>query len=229
MKYGLLIIGFLFSLIGHASLNELGTLRAPFALAPLPYSYDALNPTIDTETMKLHHGKHHQGYVDKLNSELKDDSKNLFEIFQNISNFSKAVRDNAGGHWNHSFYWKVMTPKKDQQKLPRELKRLIESDFKSFKKFQEEFETAGKSQFGSGWVWLILNEKGKLQITSTANQDNPLMSDIEVKGYPILGIDIWEHAYYLNYQNKRDQYLKSVWNVINWQEVLENYKEAKKM
>lgn len=205
---------------------------AAFSLPKLDYAYDALNPAIDTQTMKTHHTKHHQAYVDKLNEEAEKapelKTKSLEEIMANISAYSPAVRNNAGGHWNHSFFWKIMAPKKQTGNMSPELRRALESTFGSVDNFRMEFEKAGVGQFGSGWVWLIVDGSGKLQITTTPNQDNPLMNDAKTKGTPIIGNDLWEHAYYLKYQNKRGDYLKSWWQIVNWDQVSKNYAAAQK-
>lgn len=200
-----------------------------FSVAALPYAYDALEPFIDAKTMEIHHGKHHQAYVDNLNKEvantpaLKDVS--LEDIVEDVSKFSTAVRNNAGGHWNHSFFWQIMAPKDKTGTPSADLAAAINASFGSMDEFKTAFEKAGTSRFGSGWVWLIVRD-GKLEITSTPNQDNPLMDDAPVKGTPILGNDVWEHAYYLLYQNKRGDYLKNWWSVVNWDQVSAHYAAA---
>lgn len=201
----------------------------PFTLPPLPYKVSALEKAIDAQTMTLHHDKHHQAYIDKLNGEVANDSKlagkSLDDIIANISKYNMTVRNNAGGHWNHTFFWDIMSPK--QTTLSEDLAHAIEAKFGSLDDFKKKFEEAGTKQFGSGWAWLIVNKKGELEITSTPNQDNPLMDDAKVKGTPILGNDVWEHAYYLRYQNKRADYLKAWWSVVNWTKVSELYTAAK--
>lgn len=204
--------------------------KGPFALPELGYAYNALEPSIDAKTMEIHLTKHHQAYIDKLNTEVANTAplqgKSIEDIVTNISKYNKAVRNNAGGHWNHSFFWRLMGPEDQRGEPSPELKAAIEKKFGSIDKFKEEFEKAGVGQFGSGWAWLIKNSKGELEITSTPNQDNPLMDDAKVKGTPILGNDVWEHAYYLKYQNKRADYLKNWWKVVNWKHVSENFAKA---
>jgi Fe-Mn family superoxide dismutase len=184
-----------------------------FTLPALPYATDALAPAIDAKTMEIHHGKHHQAYIDKLNAEVEKDSKlkgkSLGDIITSISSYGPAVRNNAGGHWNHSFFWGIMAPAAQSGTPSPELTTAINESFGSLDKFKTAFEKAGADRFGSGWVWLIVNANGKLEIVSTPNQDNPLMDDAVVKGTPILGNDVWEHAYYLTYQNKRVDYLNA--------------------
>jgi Fe-Mn family superoxide dismutase len=188
-----------------------------FTLPPLPYGYDALEPTIDAETMTLHHTKHHQAYVDKLNEGVGEDGlegQSLEQILAGISGRSKKVRNNGGGHWNHSFFWETMAPGGSQPS--GRILDAINSTFGGFDQFKTKFNEAGVGQFGSGWVWLVAAPGRGLQITSTPNQDNPLMDDAPVKGTPILGNDVWEHAYYLKYNNRRPEYLGAWWNVVNW-------------
>lgn len=192
-----------------------------FELPKLDYAYDALEPHIDARTMEIHHSKHHNAYVTKLNGAVEGtDAANLSieDICKNISKYSGAVRNNGGGHYNHSLFWKVMAPGKGGTPTGA-IGDAINSAFGSFDAFKEEFANAAATRFGSGWAWLIKNGDGKLQVTSTPNQDNPLMDIAEVKGTPLLGIDVWEHAYYLNYQNRRPDYVAAFWNVINWDEV----------
>jgi len=191
-----------------------------FTLPKLDYAYDALESNIDARTMEIHHTKHHQGYVNKLNDAIKGtnlEGKSIEEILSNVSSASTAVRNNGGGHYNHSLFWKVMSP--DGGGEPEgALKDAINDAFGSFEKFKDEFANAAATRFGSGWAWLIKTDNG-LAITSTPNQDNPLMDIAEVKGTPILGLDVWEHAYYLHYQNRRPDYINAFFNVINWEEV----------
>jgi Fe-Mn family superoxide dismutase len=190
-----------------------------FTVPDLPYGYDALAPVIDKETMQLHHDKHHVAYVDKLNAAVKDtpalQGKTLEQIFADITKYEPVVRNNAGGHYNHSLYWRLMAPVGKGGKASPELLAQITKDFGSLEKFEATFVEAGTKQFGSGWVWLIWTGD-KLVVASTPNQDNPLMADAKVKGTPILANDLWEHAYYLTYRNKRDEYLKNWWKVVNW-------------
>lgn len=199
-----------------------------FTLPALPYAPDALEPHIDKQTMEIHHGKHHQAYVDNLNKAIagtEHEKKSLEELVANAGKISPAVRNNGGGHWNHSFFWELLSAKGG--KPSGKLADAINSTFGSLEALQEKVSTAGATRFGSGWAWLIVKD-GKLEVTSTPNQDNPLMDVAEVKGTPILGIDVWEHAYYLKYQNKRPDYLKAIWNVINWGKVAANYAAAVK-
>ncbi|HEX8442181.1 MAG TPA: superoxide dismutase [Allosphingosinicella sp.] len=193
-----------------------------FTLPPLHYGYDALEPTIDAQTMTLHHTKHHQAYVDKLNEGVAEEGlegQSLEQILGGISRRSKKVRNNGGGHWNHSFFWETMTPGGSQPS--GQVLEAINSTFGGFDSFKKKFAEAGVGQFGSGWVWLVATGGGSLQITSTPNQDNPLMDDAPVKGTPILGNDVWEHAYYLKYNNRRSDYLNAWWDVVNWAAVNE--------
>ena len=198
-----------------------------FTLPALPYSFDALEPTIDKETMQIHHDKHHQAYIDNLNKAIagtENENKTLEELLANAGTISPAVRNNGGGHWNHGFFWEILSP--DGGGVPEgKLATAIDDAFGSFDEMKEKFNTAGTTRFGSGWVWLgVLN--GKLAICSTPNQDNPLMDVAECKCKPILGCDVWEHAYYLKYQNKRPDYLKAFWNVVNWKKVAEHFGKA---
>ena len=200
-----------------------------FTLPALPYAHEALEPHIDALTMQIHHGKHHQAYVDNLNKAIagtEHENKSLEELVANAGKISPAVRNNGGGHWNHSFFWEILGPNAGGAPSG-ELAEAINSTFGSFDEFKTKFGAAGATRFGSGWAWLIVKD-GKLEVTSTPNQDNPLMDVAEVKGTPILGVDVWEHAYYLKYQNKRPDYLAAIWNVINWSKVAEHYAAAKK-
>ena len=201
-----------------------------FELPALPYDAKALEPVIDAKTMETHHGKHHKAYVDNLNKQIESTpelaGKSLEDIVRDVSKYSMAVRNNGGGHWNHSFFWQLMAPKDKTGKPSAELEKAITETFGSMYAFKEEFEKAGVGRFGSGWAWLIVKDDGKLAVTSTPNQDNPLMDIAEVKGKPVLGNDVWEHAYYLNYQNRRADYLKAWWEVVNWEQVSKNYAAA---
>ena len=195
-----------------------------FTLPPLPYAYDALEPSIDAQTMHIHHDKHHQAYVDNLNKALAGtgyENKSLDEIVANAGKISPAVRNNGGGHWNHSFFWEILAPNAGGQPSGK-VADAINQAFGSFDAFKEKFNAAGATRFGSGWAWLIAKD-GKLEVTSTPNQDNPLMDVAEVKGTPLLGVDVWEHAYYLKYQNRRAEYLNAFWNVVNWDKVNEHF------
>ncbi len=198
-----------------------------FELPKLPYEYTALEPHIDARTMEIHHTKHHNAYVTNLNKAIEGTplaSQSIEEILKGISKASAAVRNNGGGHFNHSLFWKVMKP--GGGGLPTgDLAAAINRDFGSFDTFKEQFNNAGATRFGSGWAWLLVHD-GKLVVTSSPNQDNPLMDIAEVKGTPILGLDVWEHAYYLHYQNRRPDYIGAFWNVVNWDEVAANLKKA---
>jgi superoxide dismutase, Fe-Mn family len=191
-----------------------------FTLPALPYAHDALEPHIDKQTMEIHHGKHHQAYVDNLNKAVagtEHENKSLEELVKNAGKISPAVRNNGGGHWNHSFFWESLSHNGGISTSGK-LTEAIKSAFGSVDEFKTKFAAAGMGRFGSGWAWLIVKD-GKLEISSTPNQDNPLMDVAEVKGIPILGIDVWEHAYYLKYQNKRADYLAAVWNVLDWKKL----------
>lgn len=195
-----------------------------FELPSLPYAFNALEPHIDARTMEIHHGKHHQAYVNNLNNAIKGtdaEHKSLEDILTQVSKYSMAVRNNGGGHWNHSLFWEIMAP--GAGGAPEgALSDAINASFGSFDAFKEQFGNAGATRFGSGWAWLLVHDH-KLVVTSTPNQDNPLMDIAEVKGMPILGMDVWEHAYYLHYQNRRPDYISAFWNVINWKKVAELY------
>ena len=198
-----------------------------FTLPNLPYAHEALEPHIDAQTMQIHHGKHQQAYVDNLNKAVagtEHENKSIEELVAAAGSISPAVRNNGGGHWNHSFFWEILSPNGGAPS--GELADAINSTFGSLEELKTKVNAAGTTRFGSGWAWLIVKD-GKLEVTSTPNQDNPLMDVAEVKGTPILAIDVWEHAYYLKYQNKRPDYLAAIWNVINWDKVAEHYKSAK--
>lgn len=201
-----------------------------FQLPDLPYAYDALEPHLDARTMEIHHTKHHQGYTSKLNAAIEGtelENKSIKEILANVSKYPAGVRNNGGGFYNHDLFWKVMSP--DGGGVPSErmnIHKAIMRDFGSFEKFKEEFSSAAGTRFGSGWAWLCVDSDDKLFICSTPNQDNPLMDVVEANGTPILGLDVWEHAYYLNYQNRRPDYVSAFFNVINWHEVTERYNDA---
>ncbi|MEN5234853.1 superoxide dismutase [Sphingobacterium faecium] len=200
-----------------------------FVLEALPYASDALEPHIDKATMEIHHDRHHQAYVDNLNKAIagtEAENLSLEDIVKNISKYPAAVRNNGGGHYNHKLFWTVLGPNAGGEPTG-ELATAINETFGSFSELKTQLQNAGATRFGSGWSWLIVNAEGKLQVTSTPNQDNPLMDVAEVKGTPILGIDVWEHAYYLKFQNKRPAYLEEIFNVINWDAVAENYAAAK--
>jgi Fe-Mn family superoxide dismutase len=200
-----------------------------FELPALPYAHNALEPHIDARTMEIHHGKHHQAYVNNLNNAVKGNAAEgieLTELVHNISKYSPAIRNNGGGHWNHSFFWGIMGPNAGGQPTGALMDAIVAS-FGSFDAMKEQFNSAATTRFGSGWAWLIVHDH-KLAITSTPNQDNPLMDVSEVKGTPILGLDVWEHAYYLHYQNRRPDYIGAFWNVVNWSAVNAHFEAATK-
>ncbi|MDD3877399.1 MAG: superoxide dismutase [Bacteroidales bacterium] len=201
-----------------------------YTLPALTYSYNALEPHFDQMTMEIHHTKHHQAYVTNLNAAIKDTEMSMMsleELMKNISRFPVAVRNNGGGHYNHDLFWKILSP--DGGGAPSgELASAINSTFGSFDQFKEAFSTAAKTRFGSGWAWLSIDENGQLFISSTANQDNPLMDVVEKRGTPLLGLDVWEHAYYLKFQNRRPDYIDTFWHIINWEEVEKRYLALKK-
>ena len=200
-----------------------------FTLPALPYPHDALEPHIDTATMQIHHGKHHQAYVDNLNKTIAgtpNENKSLEELVAAAGTISPAVRNNGGGHWNHTFFWESLAANAGGSPSGK-LADAISSAFGNFDGLKEKMNNAGMTRFGSGWAWLIVKD-GKLEVSSTPNQDNPLMDVAEVKGKPILGVDVWEHAYYLKYQNKRADYLNAFWNVVNWAKVSERFDAASK-
>ena len=200
-----------------------------FELPKLPYSYDALEPHIDARTMEIHHSKHHNAYTTNLNSAIEGtplEGKSIEEILKNLDMDNKAVRNNGGGYYNHNLFWEIMGPNGGGK--PRgELAEAIDRDFGSFEEFKSQFSKAGATQFGSGWAWLCVHKGGKLDVCSSANQDNPLMPGIGCGGTPVLGMDVWEHAYYLNYQNRRPDYIEAFFSVINWEEVTRRFNEAK--
>ncbi len=195
-----------------------------FELPALPYAYDALEPHIDARTMEIHHSKHHAGYTSKLNDAIKGTDLENESIESLLANHAenKAVRNNGGGYWNHKLFWEVMSPNGGGAPTGN-LADAINTAFGSFDKFKEEFANAAATQFGSGWAWLCVTDKGTLAVSSTPNQDNPLMPVASCSGKPILGLDVWEHAYYLNYQNKRPDYITAFWNVVNWDEVSKRF------
>ncbi len=206
----------------------------PFTLPPLTYDYNALEPHIDAMTMQIHHDKHHAAYVNNLNKAIAENNLGntvleplaLDDLIKNISKYPVVIRNNGGGHWNHSFFWRVMKPNGGGQPSGK-LADAINSIFTSLDAMKTKFDEAGAKRFGSGWAWLIVNKDGKLDICSTPNQDNPLMDIAETKGTPILGLDVWEHAYYLKYQNKRPDYINAWWNIVNWDEVAKNFDAVK--
>ncbi len=200
-----------------------------FTLPALPYAFNALEPHIDARTMEIHHGKHHNAYVTNLNNAIggSDAEKlSIEEICANVSKYPAAVRNNGGGHYNHSLFWTILGPNAGGTPSG-ELADAIKASFGTFDEFKTKFAAAAAGRFGSGWAWLIVDSDKKLQITSTPNQDNPLMDVAEVKGTPVLGLDVWEHAYYLNFQNRRPDYITAFWNVVNWEEVAKRFAAAK--
>ncbi|MBO9638058.1 MAG: superoxide dismutase [Siphonobacter aquaeclarae] len=200
-----------------------------FELAPLPYAADALEPHFDAQTMTIHHDRHHQTYVTNLNNAVAGtelEGKSLEDLLKNVSQLSPAVRNNGGGHWNHTFFWNILSPSGGGS--PKgDLAAAIDAKFGSFDALKEEFKKAALARFGSGWAWLIVGEDGQLAVTSSPNQDNPLMDVAEKKGKVILGLDVWEHAYYLKFQNKRPDYVDAFWNVVSWDVAETNYQSAK--
>jgi Fe-Mn family superoxide dismutase len=205
-------------------INNRSNRMSKFELPKLSYAFDALEPYIDARTMEIHHGKHHAAYVNNLNNAIENTDmvgKSLEELFSSMSKFPAAVRNNGGGHFNHTLFWEIMGPQKGGQPSGA-LADAINGSFGSLDSFIEQFSTAAATRFGSGWAWLV-HSNNKLIVTSTPNQDNPLMDISEVKGTPILGLDVWEHAYYLNYQNRRPDYISAWWNVVNWDEVAKRF------
>ncbi|MBP9068458.1 MAG: superoxide dismutase [Bacteroidia bacterium] len=201
-----------------------------FELPKLNYAFNALEPHIDAKTMEIHHGKHHNAYVTNLNAALPGsgaENLSIEEICKNISKYSPAIRNNGGGHFNHSLFWEIMAPNAGGAPAG-EVAKAIDTDLGGFDKFKTDFTQAGATRFGSGWAWLSVKPDGKLCVCSSPNQDNPLMDISDCKGTPILGMDVWEHAYYLHYQNRRPDYMTAFFNVINWNKVNENYLKAKK-
>jgi len=195
---------------------------------PLPYAYNALEPSVDAKTMEIHYSKHHATYTKNMNDATANTdyaAKPLFQLFTEIEKYPFVVKNNAGGFYNHLLFWTIMAPSSGEEPQGELLKAINEA-FGSFDKFKEIFGNAGKKQFGSGWAWLSVNENGKLVVSSTPNQDNPLMSTTEVRGIPVLTLDVWEHAYYLQYQNRRADYVDAFWKIVNWKEVSRRYYEA---
>jgi superoxide dismutase, Fe-Mn family len=202
-----------------------------FTLPDLPYAFDALEPFIDAQTMQIHHDKHHAAYVTNLNKALEGNTEaqnaSIETILRNVSKYPAAVRNNGGGHYNHTLFWNIM--RKNENGQPGgALKEAVDRDLGGWDKFKETFANAGTTRFGSGWAWLVVKDDNSLVVASTPNQDNPLMDVAEVKGTPILGLDVWEHAYYLKYQNRRPDYIAAFWNVVNWDEVGRMYQQARK-
>ncbi|MCW8314141.1 superoxide dismutase [Sphingobacterium sp. InxBP1] len=217
---GIAVSGSILQDIASAKATELNAATLTFSQVKLPFSYAALEPNIDALTMEIHYTKHHMAYINAVNDaiiaeNIKETSEE--QLLANISKYSAKARNNAGGAWNHNFFWESLSDKPGQP--GEKLSAMINKAFGSFDKFKEQFGAAAASRFGSGWAWLILDDSGNLKISSTPNQDNPLMDVAEVKGIPVLGLDVWEHAYYLHYQNKRADYIKNWWNVVNWKKV----------
>lgn len=199
-----------------------------FELPKLPYAYNALEPYIDAQTMEIHHSKHHAAYTNNLNAALQgteNENKDIVELFSSISKLPVAVRNNGGGYYNHNLFWTVMKPNGGGAPTG-DLGDAINKKFGSFEKFKELFSGAAATRFGSGWAWLVVNANKELEIGSSPNQDNPLMDISDLKGTPVLGLDVWEHAYYLKYQNRRPDYIGAFWNVINWEEIARRFKLA---
>ncbi len=221
MKKLFLLAGAIFTLNGAF---------AQFTLPALPYDYNALEPNFDAQTMEIHHSRHHAGYVTNLNKAIETDpklkDKSLDDLLKNAGAYGPAVRNNAGGHYNHTLFWTIFTPNGGGQPQGK-LADAINKSFGSFDNFKTQFSDSAKTRFGSGWAWLVVTNEGKLQITTSANQDNPLMDLAPVKGTPVLGLDVWEHAYYLKYQNKRPDYINAFWNIVNWNEVSQRFDKAK--
>lgn len=200
-----------------------------FQLPPLPYASNALEPHIDAQTMEIHHGKHHAAYTNNLNAALEGtdmSGKSIEEILNHVSKLSPAIRNNGGGYYNHNLFWEILSPNGGGEPSG-ELADDIKARFGSFAEFKEAFSKAATTQFGSGWAWLMVDSAKNLAVINTPNQDNPLMDISPLRGTPILGLDVWEHAYYLNYQNRRPDYVTAFWNVVNWDEVAKRYKAAK--
>ncbi len=200
-----------------------------FLLPKLPYAYDALEPHIDTKTMEIHHSKHHAGYTNNLNNAIADtdlEGKTIEDILNNLDMTNAAVRNNGGGFYNHDLFWKIMSPSGGGEPTG-DVASAINDAFGSYDNFKDVFSKAAATRFGSGWAWLCVHKGGKVEVCSTANQDNPLMPDVDCGGTPILGLDVWEHAYYLNYQNRRPDYINAFFNVINWEEVSKRFESGK--
>ncbi|MEH3038863.1 MAG: superoxide dismutase [Sphingomonas paucimobilis] len=228
MQYWLAAI----ALIATPAVAQQAPPAGPFSLAPLPYPANALEPVIDAETMTLHHDKHHQAYIDALNKAVAADpslsGQTLERMLPRIGSLPAAIRNNGGGHWNHAFFWRTMTKPGAGGAPSLELARAIDAAFGSVDKMKAAFKAAGTGRFGSGWAWLIVGADGRLAITATPNQDNPLMDVAEVRGTPLLGNDLWEHAYYLKHRNRRADYLDAWWQVVDWREVSRRFADAKR-
>jgi superoxide dismutase, Fe-Mn family len=215
-------------LIFNLSFAQLSSKKANYTFDPLPYAYDALEPSIDARTMEIHYDRHHRAYFNNFVKAVKDtrmDGMSFEAIFSKVSEYPVAVRNNGGGHFNHTLFWSIMSPEGGGAPSGK-LATAINNTFGSFDEFKKEFERAGATRFGSGWAWLNLDKRGNLFISSTPNQDNPLMDVVEKRGTPILGLDVWEHAYYLKYQNMRGSYMSAFWDVVNWDEVARRYEKS---
>ena len=217
-KFKAVWMGLMAAGLAVASFGQEAPAPATLVFEPLPYAYDALEPYVDAQTMEIHYSRHHQGYFNNLANAVEGtemEGKTLEELFGRMSELPAAVRNNGGGHWNHALFWNAMSP--NGGGMPEgDLLAAIERDFGTFDEFKKQFGSAAAGRFGSGWAWLSVGEDGKLFVSSTPNQDNPLMDVAERRGTPILGLDVWEHAYYLKYQNKRGEYVGAFWNVVNW-------------
>ena len=201
-----------------------------FELAPLPYANNALEPNFDALTMEIHHDRHHNAYVTNLNAAVTGtplEGKTLLELFSTISTLAPAVRNNGGGHYNHDLFWNILSPTGGGEPVGT-LGKAIDAKFGSFDAFKEEFKKASITRFGSGWAWLVAQKDGSVSVSSTPNQDNPLMDVADVKGFPVIGLDVWEHAYYLKFQNKRPDYVDAFWNVVDWNKAEARYLDAQK-
>lgn len=211
-------------------LASLSAFATPFSLAPLPYAPNALEPVLDAKTMEIHHGRHHQAYVNNLNAQVANFPQlaelSLEQMMKQMSAFNMAVRNNGGGHYNHQLFWELMAPVGQGGTPSKTLQAAIERDFGSLEAMKTAFNQAAASRFGSGWAWVIVNADGKLQVTSTPNQDNPLMDVVEERGAPILALDVWEHAYYLAYQNRRGDYSQGWWQLVNWNKANQLFEQA---
>lgn len=216
MRKGLALLGFL---LMHLAV------QAQFSLAPLPFAYKALEPIIDGTTVEVHYHKHHQGYVNNLNAALSESlkTKSLEALLKDAGQYGNAIRNNAGGHYNHTLYWELLTPEKETQ-IDADLLKNINATFGSLGGLYEQLAREGTARFGAGWAWLVLTPDGQLKVGSTPNQDNPLMDVSELKGYPLIGIDVWEHAYYLQYKHKRAEYIQAVCTALNWQVISARYR-----
>jgi len=214
---------------GKSIMAEVDRQKGLFVLPPLPFQYDSLEPSIDTKTVEVHYSRHHKAYVDALNKAVPGsnfEKNTLLELFAQASRLPPIIRNNAGGHWNHAFYWSVLRSVQNNRGPSPRMKKLLEEAFGTFDNFKALFRQAGVTTFGSGWAWLIKDQNGKLAITATRNQDNPLMDVAEIKGTPLLTCDVWEHAYYLKYLNRRDEHIDAFWNIVDWQRIEELYGQS---